>query len=188
MGKKLALVHCVGRQGYQISLQDFLRRNNAHVLPRLCVDMQKIWCIGNVLHLLHMHQEVHTSECLACHLGLNSTSTGELSGRWILASLRSLKYLSDEFFEQKKLGTSREIQVYSNPCTHMSPKNNNMPASMVCKGSKWELTGISEHSQSMIWGKNKAWVCIWARCKNNLSSWNIQRSPIQTPTSLPKGE
>lgn len=42
MGKKLALVHGVGRQSYQISLQDFLPRNNAYVLPRQCVGMQKI--------------------------------------------------------------------------------------------------------------------------------------------------
>lgn len=188
MGKKLALVHCVGRQGYQISLQDFLARNNALVLPRQCVDMQKIWCIGNVLGLLHTHQEVHTSKCLACDLGLNSTSTGDLSGRQVLASLRSLKYLSDEFFEQKKLGASRETQVYINPCTHMSSKNKAMPAWMVCKGSKWELAGISERSQSRVWEKSKAWVCIWARCENNLTTWNIQRSPVQNPTSLPMGE
>lgn len=114
-----------------MSLQDFLHRNNAHVLPRQCVDMQKICCIRNVFGLLHLQQEVHTSKCLACDLGLNSTRTGDLSGRQILASLRSLKYLSDEFSEQKKLGASREIQEHSNPCTYMSSKNKNVPASMV---------------------------------------------------------
>lgn len=98
----------------------------------------------------YMHQEGHTSERHACDLGLNSTGTGDASGRRILASLRSLKYFSDEFSEQKKLGASREIQVYGNPCTHLSSKNKNMPALMVCEGSIRELAGISEPSQSMV--------------------------------------
>lgn len=34
MGKKLALVHSVGRQGYKISLHYFLPRYSAHVLHR----------------------------------------------------------------------------------------------------------------------------------------------------------
>lgn len=45
-----------------------------------------------------------------------------------------------------------------------------------------------ECSQSRVWEKSKAWVCIWARCENNLTTWNIQRSPVQKPTSLPMGE
>lgn len=124
-------------------------------MPMCCPD--SVW-ICRKSDVLGMYWVYYTSTKRCRHLnvlhveclGLNSTSTGDLSGRRILASLRSLKYLSDEFSEQKKLGASREIQVYSNPCTHMSSKNKNMPTSMVCKGSTRELAGVSECSQSVV--------------------------------------
>lgn len=59
-----------------------------------------------------MYQGVHTSDCLACDLGLNSTSAGDLFDRQILANLRSLKYFS-EFFQHRKLDDSKEIWEYT---------------------------------------------------------------------------